>query len=83
MNFEHLPWRKSSYSQDGACVELAPLPWRKSSRSSSANCVELAPTANRVAARDSKNPAQPILAVAPTTWASFATATRTGRFDLG
>ncbi|WP_459722632.1 DUF397 domain-containing protein [Actinophytocola sp. KF-1] len=47
------PWRKSSYSGDGDCVELA---WRKSSRSAESNCVELAYADTTGAIRDSKNP---------------------------
>ena len=42
----------------------------------------LAPATPRVAARDSKRPTQTPLAVAPTSWARFADATKRGRFDL-
>jgi hypothetical protein len=51
-----LVWRKSSFTGDTNCVELA---WRKSSRSET-NCVELA---NTGAVRDSKNPTGPTLTV--------------------
>lgn len=58
--------------------------WRKSSRSGgSSNCVEVAPVATQVAARDSKRPTQPPLAMDRATWATFAKATRAGRYDLG
>ncbi|MFG2131615.1 DUF397 domain-containing protein [Streptomyces sp. NPDC048751] len=72
-------WRKSSYSGDqgGECIECAPLgalAWRKSSYSSDqgGNCVEIAdaPCAT-VAVRDSKNPAGPKLAFAPSAFATF------------
>ena len=79
-------WRKSSRSgsNGGACVELA-LAWRKSARSGTngGQCVEVADTACHVGVRDSKRPAQPALAVARPNWSAFATATRTGHFDLG
>jgi len=36
------PWRKSSYSGEANCVEVALGTWRKSSFTGDANCVELA-----------------------------------------
>jgi hypothetical protein len=50
-----------------------PLAWRKSSYSDSQgqdDCVEVA-FGGTVAVRDSKNPAGPILTVAPVAWQAF------------
>lgn len=60
------------------------LAWRKSTRSNGMNqCVEVAPlTSESVAVRDSKRPVQPNLAASRVPWATFAQATRAGRFDL-
>ncbi|WP_329339733.1 DUF397 domain-containing protein [Streptomyces sp. NBC_00663] len=72
-------WRKSSYSGDqgGSCVECAPLgqlAWRKSTHSSDqgGDCIEIAEAATVIAIRDSKNPAGPILTVAPAAFRHFA-----------
>lgn len=85
------PWRKSSYSNTGGCVELA---WRKSSGSNTGDCVELAwqkssfsSTDNCVelawfAARDSKNVSGPTLTFEPEQLAGFIGAAKAGRFDL-
>ncbi|MET8567005.1 DUF397 domain-containing protein [Streptomyces sp. NPDC004783] len=71
-------WRKSSYSGDqgGDCVEcapLGPLTWRKSSYSGDqgGNCVEVAELPAAVAVRDSKDPAGPVLTLAPAAFSSF------------
>ncbi|MBT2422656.1 DUF397 domain-containing protein [Streptomyces sp. ISL-22] len=74
-----IQWRKSSYSGDqgGSCVECAPLgtlAWRKSSRSGDqgGDCVEIAETPHTtIAIRDSKNPAGPILTLAPAAFNAF------------
>ena len=69
------PWRKSSYSNTGGCVELA---WRKSSFSNTGDCVELAWSA----ARDSKNVSGPTLTFAPDQLGEFIGGAKAGRFDL-
>jgi Domain of unknown function (DUF397) len=69
------PWRKSSYSNTGGCVELA---WRKSSLSQTDECVELA----RSAARDSKNVFGPTLTFEPDQLGEFIAGAKAGRFDL-
>jgi hypothetical protein len=76
-------WRKSSRSNDqGDCVEVADATWRKSSRSNDqGQCVEVADgLGGVVGVRDSKDPAGPVLVVAPASWSAFITATRTGTF---
>lgn len=69
-------WRKSSYCESGACVEVA---WRKSSYSSdTANCVEVAPVADAVLLRDSKDPDGPVLTFTPAAWGAFVAGVRSG-----
>ncbi|MFG2254697.1 DUF397 domain-containing protein [Streptomyces mirabilis] len=78
-------WRKSSYSSDqgGDCIECAPLgllTWRKSTHSGDqgGSCVEIAETPSAtIAVRDSKNPAGPILTIAPAAFATFVSWTTT------
>ncbi|MGW3983400.1 DUF397 domain-containing protein [Streptomyces mirabilis] len=78
-------WRKSSYSGDqgGSCIEcapLGPLTWRKSSYSGDqgGECLEIAETpATTIAIRDSKNPAGPILTIAPAAFVTFVSWTTT------
>jgi hypothetical protein len=53
-----MTWRKSSFSDNINCVELA---WRTSTFSDTNDCVEVAWPAVSVAVRDSKNPAGPTL----------------------
>ncbi|WP_329534389.1 DUF397 domain-containing protein [Streptomyces sp. NBC_01450] len=55
-------WRKSSYSTD-----------------TGGSCVEIAetPCANTIAVRDSKNPAGPILTIAPAAFVAFVSWTTT------
>jgi hypothetical protein len=49
-------WRRSSFSQEGQCVELSSA-WRISSYSDTVSCVELATAPGHVGVRDSKQPA--------------------------
>jgi hypothetical protein len=67
-------WRKSSYSHgEGTdCVEVA---WQKSSYSgtSGSDCVEVAWQSPQILIRDSKNPAGPMLTVAPAAWRELLT----------
>ena len=63
--------------------QLAGAIWRKSSYSgaSTSNCVEVAGNLpGAVAIRDSKNPHAGTHTIHPTTWRTFVTAVRTGRF---
>jgi hypothetical protein len=70
----HIRWRKSSSSGNGAnaCVECAELDptWRKSSFSGNGanECVECADLGCTHAVRDSKNPDGPILTIRSTAW---------------
>jgi hypothetical protein len=61
-------WRKSTFSEENNCVELA---WRKSSFSNPTNCVEVAWPAVSVAVRDSKNPTGPTLQFTRSAFAQF------------
>ncbi len=63
----HSAWRKSSFSVDENCVEVA---WRKSSFSGgNEDCVEIAWPGADVSIRDSKNPdADPITIPASVFW---------------
>lgn len=79
-------WRKSSHSGSGGteCVEVAAM-WRKSSYSGTggAECLEVAALADRlIAMRDSKDPAGPMLSIAPSAWTSLLADIKDGSFDL-
>lgn len=69
-------------------LDLSDARWFKSTRSgNNGTCVEVAflgcPTAgHRVATRDSKDPAGPMLSVAPDAWSGFLSLVKIGRFDL-
>lgn len=64
-----LSWRKSSYSCEAHCVEVA---FRRSSRCQHADCLEVGATAEAVLVRDSKLvPASPILSFTPSAWQAF------------
>ncbi|TDC79607.1 DUF397 domain-containing protein [Micromonospora sp. KC606] len=61
-------------------MDLTHATWRKSSRSTSngGDCVEVAANLpGVVAVRDSKDPAGPVLAFAPSSWRTFVAATPT------
>ncbi|WP_026425264.1 DUF397 domain-containing protein [Actinokineospora inagensis] len=57
--------------------------WFKSSRSAAAeeNCVEVRLTSTVVGVRDTKNRPAGALSLVPTTWSTFLTTTKSGRFD--
>lgn len=86
IDLTHAPWRKSSRSGNGNCVEVADLTgaaWRKSTRSNGGgDCVEVADNLTGVVAvRDSKDPTGPALIFAPTTWTTFVDTLKAGRLD--
>jgi len=67
-----LPWRKSSHSESGNCVEVA---FRKSSYSGVIDCVETTVCRCGVLVRDSKlGEASPRLRFSPAAWAIFTAA---------
>jgi hypothetical protein len=58
------------------------LDWRKSARSINAgNCTEVASSAGFVLVRDSQDPHSLVLPYSTTTWRTFLSAARTGKFD--
>jgi hypothetical protein len=65
-------WRKSSWSADENCVEVAY--WRKSSRSAHDNCVEVGLGAGVVALRDTKNRGGGHLVLPEVAWRPFVVA---------
>lgn len=75
-DLSQVAWRKSSYSGENGCVEVAAVAWRKSSRSNgSGACVEVATNlTGMVAVRDSKDPHGAILRVTPAEWRQFVAA---------
>jgi hypothetical protein len=83
MDLTRAAWRKSSYSTDTNCVEVAltGAVWRKASFSANAgNCVEVARNVpgepGIVAIRDSKNPDGPNLIITAAAWRQFTTTLR-------
>jgi len=64
--------------------EYAGARWFTSSYSAGdAQCVEVAFLPGHQLVRDSKlGDASPVLAVTPTVWSAFTTATKAGRFDI-
>lgn len=70
----HTPWRKSSFSGEANCVEVAFGTWRKSSFSGvDSNCVEVAFGAG---VRDSKNPGAGHLALRAAAYRSLVSFAR-------
>ncbi|WJK32635.1 DUF397 domain-containing protein [Solwaraspora sp. WMMA2065] len=63
-------------------IDFGSTNWRKSSRSNNqGECVEMADgPGGVVGVRDSKDPAGPVLVVAPASWSSFVAAARAGTF---
>jgi hypothetical protein len=73
-----VPWRKSSYSNNGGqnCVEVGA--WRKSSYSANGgqDCVEAGNTPDMILVRDTKNRDGGALAFTPDAWAAFTASLR-------
>lgn len=67
MDSADLPWRKSSHSTDGNCVEIA---WRQGVEDIN------------VLVRDSKFPGRDPLVFTPAEWAVFLERAKTGDFDV-
>jgi hypothetical protein len=69
MDLTRAAWRKSSYSTDTNCVEVAltGAVWRKASFSANAGIVAI---------RDSKNPDGPNLIITAAAWRQFTTTLR-------
>lgn len=56
--------------------------WRKSSRSAqNGECVEVMASSGRVSVRDTKDPAGPVLTVAPDAWRGLLAGVARGLFD--
>lgn len=86
IDLTHAPWRKSSHSGGGDCVEVADLTgaaWSKSTRSNGGGeCVEVAGNLpGVVAVRDSKDPDGPALTFPPTAWTIFVATLKSGHLD--
>lgn len=62
---------------------LSKVRWRKATASQSADaCVETGSVPGRVLVRDSKNPAQPHLALGSRAWSGFASGIKGGDFNI-
>ncbi len=72
-------WRKSTYSMETSCLEVAV--WRKSTYSAESYCVEAASTDDRILVRDSKDPSGPVLSFTPDEWFAFIEGVKVGEFD--
>ena len=66
-------WRKSSYSGNGSCVEVAPVP---GAASAAANARDV------IAVRDSKDLGGPALTFTTRQWRSFAAGIKAGELSL-
>jgi hypothetical protein len=82
MSDHALAWRKSSYSTNGTCVEVALVPWRTSSYSSNGACVQAAAVADGVVAvRNSNHPEAGTITVGKAPFGTFLDAVRAGMMD--
>jgi hypothetical protein len=69
-------WRKSSYSGNGSCVEVAPVPGAGSAGSAAAEASDV------IAVRDSKDRRGPALTFTARQWRSFAAGIKAGELSL-
>ena len=70
-------WRKSSYSRETNCAEVAA--WRTSSHSAACgNCLEAGSCSHGVAVRDTKLERSPVLKFSGEAWTAFTASVRTG-----
>jgi len=66
-------WRKSSYSGNGSCVEVAPVPGTDSAAAEARDVI---------AVRDSKDLRGPALTFTTRQWRSFAAGIKAGELSL-
>jgi hypothetical protein len=66
-------WRKSSYSGNGSCVEVAPVPGAGSAAAEASDVI---------AVRDSKDRRGPALTFTARQWRSFAAGIKAGELSL-
>jgi hypothetical protein len=66
-------WRKSSYSGNGSCVEVAPVPGAGSAAAEAGDVI---------AVRDSKDRRGPALTFTARQWRSFAAGIKAGELSL-
>jgi hypothetical protein len=72
-------WRKSSFSGEQNCVEVA---FHKATGSGENNCVEVGvDPCGPVLVRDSKDPSGPVLSFTAAEWDAFAAGMAAGEFD--